>query len=68
MKIRHHLIESMIHNRYRDAVQNYLLIKFNVRFKKQVMIVHRVAYYLHSRQAKTSLSQLHHIEIINFMQ
>ena len=67
LNIRHHLIEFIVYNCHQNAVQKYLLIRFDFKFNKQIMSMHRVIYYLHFRQTKSELNQLHHIELIDFM-
>ena len=61
------MTESAAHNRHALAIQKFLTFSFDVRFDKQVTTIHRVAYYLHLRQVKTPLTQVHLTQIIAFL-
>lgn len=67
IEICQHLIQCIAHNQHENAIWKFLKTSFNIKLNKQMQTMHRVVYYFHLLQVKTSLNQPRRAEIIDFM-
>lgn len=56
IEIRHYLIQCIVWNRFENAIQKFLINLFDVKFNKQIITIHCVAFYLYFLQIKTFMS------------